>query len=189
MFSPWYIIKTNPNAERKATTELRRAGIRVYLPKRSYVSGRRQRRHHAPILTGYVLIRFPTPLSVSGFSLARDCDGVRDFVRWRSKSGDLVPVPVPDLVVREFIMRQRGREFDDEAMKRAWREAQRAKLVAAAKAGDEVRITEGPFASLLATITELEDEGAWVLVEAFGRKSRIHIDLTAQSIEPVEKAA
>ena len=74
----WFIVQTNPNCERKAVSELRRAGFRAHMPRLARV-----RRHHRtgeplikrrPLLVGYVFMRFPGP--VNWYAL-RQCQGVK----------------------------------------------------------------------------------------------------------------
>lgn len=200
MFSRWYVALTTPQAEKKAATELRRAGIRVYVPKRTKAMKPRKdgsrRQKAVPLMAGYVLIRFPMEMldrhGVHPFGIAKGCQGVRDFVRWVGKSGEKEPVPVPDAVVREFIARQRGREFDDEAIRRAMEEARRAANEArwagfrhAIKSGDPMRVIGGPFESFLATIVALDDKkGADVLINIFGRLTPVHMEEPEQYLEP-----
>jgi len=198
VFSRWYVILTTPQGERKAAGELRRAGIRVYIPKRTKLlqgkRGKADRHKHVPLMAGYVLIRFPTEMhdrhGYPHFGVAKGCQGVREFVRWLDRSGEKVPVPVPDIVVREFIARQRGREFDDEAINRARRELRWAGFRDAMKAGDPMQVIAGPFESFLATIVSLDDKkGAEVLIDIFGRQTPVHMDQPEQFLEPVAKSA
>jgi transcription antitermination factor NusG len=198
VFSRWFIVLTTPKAEHKAAFELRRAGIRVYIPKRTKLlkgkAGKGDRHKHVPLLAGYVLIRFPTAMhdrhEHPHFGIAKGCQGVRDFVRWVNRAGEKVPVPVPDIVVREFIARQRGREFDDEAINRARRELRWAGFRDAMKAGDPMQVISGPFESFLATIVSFDEKnGADVLIEIFGRLTPVHMDEPEQFLEPVAKSA
>lgn len=74
----WYIVQCNPNCERKAVAEIRRAGFRAHMPRLAHV-----RRHHRtgeplvkrrPLLVGYVFMRFVGP--VNWYAL-RQCQGVK----------------------------------------------------------------------------------------------------------------
>lgn len=197
MFSRWFVCLTTPQGERKAADELRRAGIRVYIPKRTKLLkgklGKADRHKHVPLMAGYVLIRFPAAMhdryGHPQFGIAKGCQGVRDFVRWMAKSGEKEPVPVPDIVVREFIARQRGREFDDEAINRTRRELRWATFRDAIATGDPMRVIAGPFESFLATIVSLDDKkGAEVLIDIFGRQTPVHVDEPEQYLEPLGKS-
>lgn len=204
LFSRWYIILTTPQAERKAASELRREGIRVYVPKRTRLVKNRksgeEKRKARPLMAGYVLVRFPSAMldrrGYPPFGIISACNGARDYLKWTGRSGERCPVPIPDLVVREFIARQRGREFDDEAIRKAIEEARRAANEAkwagfrhAIKSGDPMRVTAGPFESFLATIVALDDKkGADILVDIFGRQTPVHVDEPGQMLEPVAKS-
>lgn len=74
----WYIVQVNPNCERKAVSEIRRAGFRAHMPRLARVL-----RHHRtkepmvkrrPLLVGYIFMRFPGP--VDWYAL-RKCQGVK----------------------------------------------------------------------------------------------------------------
>jgi transcription antitermination factor NusG len=78
MAENWYIVQCNPNCERKAVAEIRRAGFRAHMPRLATV-----RRHHRtgdpiikrrPLLVGYIFVRFPGP--VNWYAL-RKCQGVK----------------------------------------------------------------------------------------------------------------
>lgn len=74
----WYIVQCNPNCERKAVAEIRRAGFRAHMPRLATV-----RRHHRtkepiikrrPLMTGYIFIRFPAG---ENWYALRQCQGVK----------------------------------------------------------------------------------------------------------------
>lgn len=74
----WFIVQTNPNCERKAVAEIRRAGFRAHMPRLARV-----RHHHRtgepiikrrPLLVGYVFMRFPGP---ANWYALRQCQGVK----------------------------------------------------------------------------------------------------------------
>lgn len=74
----WYIIQTNPNCERKAIGEIRRAGFRAHMPRLA-----KMRRHHRTkkpiikrraLMTGYIFVRFP---DVENWYALRKCQGVK----------------------------------------------------------------------------------------------------------------
>lgn len=75
---PWFIVQTNPNCERKAVSEMRRAGFRAHMPRLAKV-----RLHHRtkepimkrrPLMTGYVFMRFNGP---ENWYALRQCQGVK----------------------------------------------------------------------------------------------------------------
>ncbi len=184
----WYILKTNPQQERKAADELRRAGIRVYLPKHTYE--RENRRTKAkriirrPLWVGYLLINFrghETP----PFGIARACQGVRDFIKWTVANGDQEPVPVPDKVVGTYMRRQRTGDYDGARAERLYREEQRQRF----KPGTEVRIMDGPFALFPGVVDHTDNDVATILVAIFGRDTVIEIDSFTKRLEVIETLA
>lgn len=188
----WYIVQTNPQAERKADGELRRAGLRVYLPKRSYEA--KDRANHGepkvkwrPLLIGYLFIRFPDYLTDRygnpQFGVIRGCQGVRDYVKAANEAGEWEPFGIRDELVAAFMRRQRQREFGRPAV------VDRKKRLAAMRdrfaPGNVHRVTDGPFASFLATLERLNDN---LTIEAeisiMGRATRIRLDIGDISPEP-----
>ncbi len=188
----WYAIKTNPLCEKKAAGELRRAGIRVYLPKRSYpVRNRRSRKEEVrfrPLLVGYIFIRFPDELIERGvpkFRRVETCQGVRGYVCAANAAGEWGPFPIPDDAVSDFIRRQRRREFGRPAVSDP--RQQMAELRKRFKPGLRARITDGPFAAFIATISEIKDrETVTAEVAIFGRPTRVN--LCVSDIEPLAKS-
>ena len=186
----WFVIQTNPRSERKAAAELRRAGLRVYIPTRSEQVTNRRKAHRPemrfkPLLIGYIFVRFPAAMydrwGTPPFDLARRCQGVRGFVRVADERNEWMPFSVPDKDVRAFIRRQRQREFGRSAVET--REEWLARMQVDFPAGSQVWIIDGPFMSFLASLERLTVDGR-VEAEAniFGRATRITLEL--EQIEP-----
>ena len=186
----WYVIITNPQCERKATTELRRAGIRVYLPQQVIVRKptvirnarhpdlrqKRETRVHRPLWTGYVLCRFPAGVSEGGqpmFAVARSCNGVRDFLKWRNAAGDLEPIPFSERLVLAFMRRQRARDYDGAKLARDAREAKLARFAR----GADVRIHGGLFEGFLTKIEKRTGDQLEVSIDIFGRPTLVTVDV------------
>lgn len=187
----WFVVQTNPQCERKADGELRRAGLRVYLPKRSYEV--KDRRNHAqpalrwrPLLIGYLFVRFPDYLldhwGNPPFGMVRDCQGVKGFVKVANEIGEWEPFAVPDAAVAGFMRRQRDREFGRPAVVN--RRKRLATMREQFKPGAKHRVTDGPFASFLATLEKLNDN---MTIDAeitiLGRATRIRLDVG--DVEPL----
>ena len=100
----WFIVETNPSSEKKAAAELRRAGIRAYLPRQAKEV--RHKRTNQPLIkrrplyTGYLFIRFPDHMidrrGVPPFDTARKCQGVRQFLRFMNERDEWEPFPVSE---------------------------------------------------------------------------------------------
>jgi transcription antitermination factor NusG len=186
----WFVIQTNPQCEKKADGELRRAGLRVYLPKRSYeVKDRRNHKETTvrwrPLLIGYLFVRFPDHLidrwGNPPFGMIRDCQGVKGFVKVANEVGEWEPFAVPDKAVAEFMRRQRNREFGRPAVIN--RKKRLATMREQFRPGARHRVTDGPFASFLATLERLNDNMTLdVEVNILGRAARVRLDI--EDIDP-----
>lgn len=206
MGESWYVIITNPNCELKATNELRRAGLRVYLPKRTIETVRKGAKavKHRPAWTGYLLVRFPEELQEKyrvyvqdgdevkavdrwrpKFGVARACQGVKDFLLWMRDTGFNEPAPFPESVVTAYMRRQRNRDYDGAVQARKEREGKRANF----RIGMNVRVTEGPFASFLAKIARTQGDTAWIVVDIFGRETSVKLENYTEGLEPLAKSA
>lgn len=192
--SDWYVIATNPNCEKKAVGELRRVGIRVYLPQ--HATERQHRRTKAtiikrrPLMVGYVFIRFPGDMldrrGVPPFAVARSCQGVKEFLRAINEANEWEPFAIPEEYVAKIMRRQRGREFGRPAVDRP--EQRRARLRDKFKPGRSMHVVEGPFSSFNATIQQLLDNGS-VLgeVSIFGRPVKVTFEKPEQSLRAVDE--
>lgn len=198
----WYVVQTNPQSEKKADGELRRAGLRVYLPKRSYEV--KNRRGHGepkvrwrPLLIGYLFVRFPDVLldhwGNPPFGMVRSCQGVKGFVKVANELGEWEPFAVPDVAVAGFMRRQRDREFGRPAVIN--RRKRLTTMREQFKPGAKHRVTDGPFASFLATLEKLNDN---LTIDAeitiFCRPTRIKLDVsdveaTSSALDDTREAA
>lgn len=182
----WFVVQTNPQCEKKADGELRRAGLRVYLPKRSYEV--KDRRNHSqpslrwrPLLIGYLFVRFPDVLldrfGHPPFGIVRECQGVKGFVKVANEIGEWEPMAVADNDVADFMRRQRKREFGRPAVINPKKRL--ATMRKTFRKGAEVRVTDGPFASFLATLERLNsDMTVDVEVRLFGRPTKMRLSVS-----------
>lgn len=150
----WYVAYTQPHAESKALHHLERQGYAAYLPLY------RKRRRHARRTEQVVRPLFPRYLFV-GFDITVD--------RWRPimstigvcglvKNGD-DPIPVQDGIVEAIRNNETKGNFDNLSPTKGLR------------AGDAVRIVEGPFADLIGQFRGLADaERVIVLLDLMGRQ-------------------
>lgn len=176
----WFVVVTNPNCEKKAVGELRRAGFRVFLPnqaiqQRNRKTGERKVRFR-PLLSGYLFLKFPEArhdrYGNPHFGDVRLCQGVKGFVRSADALGEFRPMSIEDKHVAEFLRRQRRREFGipttedpkDRRNRMYW-------------PGRQMTISAGPFASFIATIEEVLGNGVVeATVTIFGRETTLKLD-------------
>jgi transcription termination/antitermination protein NusG len=190
----WYVVATNPNCEKKAVNELRRAGLRVYLPQKATERVHRRTKavlvKHRPLMVGYLFVRFPGEMldrrGVPPFGIARACQGVKEFLRAINDQDEWEPFAIPEQYVAAIMRRQRGREFGNPAPDRP--EERRARLAEKFKPGREMRVSEGPFASFNATIQQLLDNGSVVAeLSIFGAASRVTFEKPEQSLRALDE--
>jgi transcriptional antiterminator RfaH len=157
--SRWYVVQTQPCAERRAMAHLERQGFTTYLPRY------RKRRRHARRVETVEAPLFPRYLFVS-IDLASQ--------RWRSIHSTVGvshlvcngsdPAPLPDAVIDQL----RAREEEGFVQ---------LPLRPSFKPGEAVRILDGAFTSCLGLYEGMKDgERIAVLLDLLGRKVRIYLD-------------
>ncbi len=194
----WYIIQTNPQAERKAAAELRRAGLRVYMPKKQIETKHARTKapeiKRRPVLVGYLFVRFPDDRmdrrGVPHFATARSCQGVRDFVRVINAYDEWEPWPIPDRVVAVLMQRSRRHEFDDAQLQAWWKEERKARFAQLVTPGARVLVKEGPFAAFEAIVEGLTSSNAVrTRIQIFGQDTAVTFEDPEKQLEPIAKSA
>lgn len=116
----WFIVRTNPQGEKKAATEIRRRGHRAYMPKVSRVKINRRTKEKSlvfrPLFTGYLLVRF---VGVHYDDLV-NCQGVSGVLK---RAGG-APATIPSRVIGALLRAQRAFKNEDRET-RAYRKARR----------------------------------------------------------------
>jgi transcriptional antiterminator RfaH len=158
--SAWFVVHTQPMAERRAAANLLRQGFKTYLPLY------RSRRSHARKVDFVERPLFPRYLFVA-------LDVMRD--RWRPilstfgvsnlvRVGD-APAPVPEGVVDALRAHDEARAFD-----------QSLDPARGLRVGAAVRVLAGPFTDLVGKFHALADaERVVVLLDLLGREVRVHV--------------
>ncbi|HZP76294.1 MAG TPA: transcriptional activator RfaH [Pseudolabrys sp.] len=156
----WYVVQTQPNAERKAVAHLERQGFATYLPR--YLKRRRHARRvetvSAPLFPRYLFVTIDM-----------------DTQRWRSIystvgvsrlvcAGD-TPTPVPEQVVE--LLKQRE---DTAGLIKLERRPQ-------FRPGEKVRVLDGVFSDCLGLYEDMADrDRVAILLDLLGRKVRVLVD-------------
>lgn len=159
----WYAAYTQPNAEAKAVEHLARQGYSVYLPRyrRSVRHARRRALVLRPLFPRYLFVGLDR-LTQRWRPIRSTC-GVVGLVA----SGD-EPVPVASGIVDGLRRQESDGAFD---------------LLSPAgrlRAGDAVRVTEGPFADFVGRLLGRADhERVFVLLELLGRTVRAEVSALA----------
>jgi len=159
----WYAAYTQPNGEGKAVEHLARQGYSVYLPRyrRTVRHARRRALVLRPLFPRYLFVGLDR-LTQRWRPIRSTC-GVVGLVA----SGD-EPVPVASGIVDSLRRQESDGAFD------LLSPLQRL------RAGDAVRVTEGPFADLVGRLLGMADhERVFVLLELLGRTVRAEIPALA----------
>jgi transcription antitermination factor NusG len=148
----WFCITANPNCQARAALELYALGFRTFLPKiRKWATHARVRKAvEKPLLGRYLFVEVDQPRQ--SFWTVRSANGVEGFV------SNPDPIAIPARYVENFRMRYMDGEWDfvrtdapcpwfDKNGKMHWRQNDPL------QAGARIKIVEGEFSNMLATVT------------------------------------
>jgi transcriptional antiterminator RfaH len=157
----WYVVQTQPNAERKAIIHLGRQGFTTYLPRY------RKRRRHARRTEIVLAPLFPRYLFVSIDTEAQ---------RWRSIQSTVGVAHLvcngnaPTAVSHSVIEALRARESSDGIID--------IDIRPRFARGDKVRVIDGAFGDSLGLFESRTDsERVAILLDLLGRKVRVVLDV------------
>lgn len=173
MTARWYIVHAYSNFEKKVAEDIenkaKQKGLselieQIIVPTEKVVEVRRGRKVDAErkFFPGYVLVR--ATLTDAVFSLIKNTPKVTGFL------GDSKPVPITDKEAERILHQvQEGVE--------------RPKPSVTFEIGEQVRVSDGPFASFNGTVQEVDEERARLKVEVsiFGRA--VPVDLEFGQVE------
>lgn len=134
----WFVVMTNPQCEVRAQLELEALGYRTFMPKlRKWVTHARVKKAvERPLLSRYLFVEVDYPRQ--SFGPIKTANGVELLI---SNLG--IPEPVPSHWVEGFLARYLAGEWD---------EVEKERL----PVGARIRVIEGEFDNLLATITSIK---------------------------------
>jgi transcription termination/antitermination protein NusG len=173
MTARWYIVHAYSNFEKKVAEDIvnkaKQKGLadmieQIVVPTEKVVEVRRGRKVDAErkFFPGYVLVR--ATLTDAVFSLIKNTPKVTGFL------GDSKPVPISDKEAEQILHQvQEGVE--------------RPKPSVTFEIGEQVRVSDGPFASFNGFVQEVDEERARLKVEVsiFGRA--VPVDLEFGQVE------
>lgn len=168
MSARWYIIHAYSNFEKKVAEDIefkaQQKGLsdrieQIVVPTEKVVEVRRGRKVDAErkFFPGYVLMK--AHLTDEIFSLVKNTARVTGFL------GDTKPVPIPEREIEQILSQvQDGVE--------------RPRSSISFEVGEQVRVSEGPFASFSGVVQEVDDERARLKVEVsiFGRATPVDLE-------------
>ncbi|MGH6761540.1 MAG: transcription termination/antitermination protein NusG [Phyllobacterium sp.] len=169
MTARWYIVHAYSNFEKKVAESIeekaRQKGLshlfeKILVPTEKVVEVRRGRKVDAErkFFPGYVLVR--ADLTDDAYHLIKNTPKVTGFLGSDSK-----PVPISDREADQILMQvQEGVE--------------RPKASVSFEVGEQVRVSDGPFASFSGVVQEVEEERARLKVEVsiFGRATPVDLE-------------
>ena len=154
----WFLAQTKPNSHHIAERNLARQGFRTFLPLREETKRLRGRftTRMRPLFPGYLFVAFD--VDRGGWRAVNATHGITRLVSLGKE-----PTAVPRDLVHQLMLR-----CDREG-----------KLIPSKQLapGDEVMVTKGPFAEVIATIERIApDRRVWVLMEIMGGETRVAVD-------------
>jgi transcriptional antiterminator RfaH len=153
----WYVLQTQPNAERKALAHLERQGFEVYLPcyRKTRRHARRTEVVAAPLFPRYMFVSID--VATQRWRSLRSTVGVSCLVC----NGD-VPAPVPPGIVEALRLREGEGGLIDIVTRPHFTR------------GDAVRVRDGAFGDCFGLFESTTDsERVLILLDLLGRKVRV----------------
>lgn len=176
----WYVIHSYAGYENKVKTNLETRVqtldvsdyiFQVEVPQEEVVEIRNGQKKNVKrkILPSYVLVRME--LTDESWSAVRNTPGVTGFVGATGK-----PTPLSLREVAKFLMPQ-GKAGDQSAEDGDIAEPQKPTITVDYEVGESVTVMDGPFATLPATINEVDvnTQKLQVLVSIFGRETPVEL--------------
>lgn len=168
MTARWYIVHAYSNFEKKVAEDIQAKAAQkglsglieqIVVPTEKVVEVRRGRKVDAErkFFPGYVLVQ--ATLTDAVFSLIKNTPRVTGFL------GDSKPVPVSQKEV-------------DQILNQVQDGAERPKTSVTFEIGENVRVSDGPFASFNGIVQEVDEERARlkVAVSIFGRATPVELE-------------
>lgn len=144
---PWYVLYTNPRAEKKVATQLSAMGFDVYCPTviRIQQWSDRKKKVETPLFSSYVFVNIEEHLRDSVFN----AKGVVRYLYWLGK-----PAVVKD---------------DEIAAIKKWLATDYSDIeVESLHKGDEIAITDGPFKNHTGIVQEINSNNIRLIVASVG---------------------
>jgi len=156
----WYVVQTQPHAERKAAAHLDRQGFQSYLPQ--YLKSRRHARRiekvASPLYPRYLFVA--VDIAAQRWRAIQSTIGVARLVC----NGDL-PASVPEGVVSALKQRHDEHGFISLEKRPLF------------KSGYSIRVVDGVFISCFGLFEGMTDsERVTILLDLLGRKVRVLLD-------------
>jgi transcriptional antiterminator RfaH len=144
---PWYVLYTNPRAEKKVAAQLATMGIEVYCPLvvRLQQWSDRKKKVEMPLFSSYVFVNLEEHLRETVFN----AKGVVRYLYWLGK---------PAIVKEEEIIAIKkwlATDYSDIEIENLHK-------------GDEIEITEGPFKNHTGIVQEINSNNIRLIIASVG---------------------
>ena len=153
----WFLAQLKPNCVNIAEKNLKRQGFQTFLPMEEETHQRNGKFVTAmrPLFPGYIFVAFDV---ARGFwRTVNSTYGITQLVSFGKE-----PTAVPLDLVSQLMLRcdAKGKLLPSKLL----------------KPGDQVTLTKGPFANVVATVEKIEpDRRIWVLMEIMGGQTRVAV--------------
>jgi transcriptional antiterminator NusG len=182
----WYVVHSYAGYENKVKTNLETRiqtldmedyifQVEVPTEEVTEIKNGQRKLVQRKVLPGYILVRME--LTDASWSAVRNTPGVTGFVGATSK-----PSPLTIDEVLKFLLPQ-GEQKPAEGKKAASTAAPKPTIEVDFEVGESVTVMDGPFATLPATISEVNADGQKlkVLVSIFGRETPVELSFSQVS--------
>lgn len=157
----WYLAQLKPNSLAIARRNLERQNFPVFVPQRVETrrAGARFRTGPFPLFPGYLFVALDP--DEPGWRAINSTVGVTRLVAFGAK-----PAAVPPGLVEQLALSCDGEDV--------------LLPLQPLQPGETVRLTEGPFAGLIAEVESTDaDRRVWVLIEAMGQCAKLKVERSA----------
>lgn len=166
--SNWYVIRTQSNRERSVAERILKetekgelvnkvSQVLVPMEKNFYVKAGKKVKREKILYPGYIFVE-TTAIGELKYFL-KGCNGATGFLT--NKSGEIKPLSITE--VNKMIGQQA--------------EAEEVEIENPFVVGEDVKIMDGPFSSMIGTIESISGQKVKVAVSIFGRKTPVELDM------------
>lgn len=165
----WYIVRAQSNRERSVSEKLLKESEkgdligkvgRVVVPmeKSFFLKNGKKVSREKVLYPGYIFVETNAIGELKYF--VRGCNGATGFLT--DRSGEIIPLQKTE------VDRMLGQQ----------EEAKEVEITTTYIVGEEVKILDGPFSSMVGTIESISGQKVTLAVSIFGRKNPLVLDLT-----------
>jgi len=165
--SKWYIVRTQANRERSVSEKIIKSGekgellgkiqqVIVPMDKTFYIKAGKKVKREKVLYPGYIFIQSNAVGELKYF--LKECNGATGFLT--NKSGEIQALSQNEVNRMIGYVEEAEKEIENPFI-----------------AGEEVKILDGPFQSMVGTIEKIEGQRVKVAVSIFGRKTPIELDV------------